>query len=395
MAAIAVVLAANFFLPGRVQAQRATPIPSDVDSGKVQPLDLKPGCWQVRTRVVAQGVYTQIAYRQLQELQKVDNITPQQRAQMIAGVQATTKSAEESAAKGSQTTIRACTAIPFIEAGKEIYGTLGKLCDKTFQVAGEARHVHIRCPEANGDQITDDYDRIDSGNFKGVRHQVTAGKEIGPNGEHATVTTDTTWIGKWMGETSPHMPHVAPPTDLDGVTPVRPYPVAWMDPFRIVVVVDGKQIIAQQAYFMINRVTSAPPPEYHAELGLAALLQNIWLHYKIAGEAVMLHLDAQEPWRHQLNDAGGIGVVFGPDYAFFSEGDFEYNMDPETSENESTTNAEHHAALSTQPIEKILWNAYFSRAKTDGERQALLHRAQEKYKITVIDPDFFDGQKNP
>jgi hypothetical protein len=114
--ATAFTLGVGLFLPGRVHPQRSTPVLSDVDSGKVQPLDLKPGCWQVRTRIVARGVYTQIAYRQLQELQEVNNITPEQRAQMAAGAEATAKSAEESAKKGSVTTTRACTGLPFIEA---------------------------------------------------------------------------------------------------------------------------------------------------------------------------------------------------------------------------------------------------------------------------------------
>jgi hypothetical protein len=119
------------------------------------------------------------------------------------------------------------------------------------------------------------------------------------------------------------------------------------------------------------------------------------LHYKIAEEAVKLHLDAPEPWKHSLNDLGGIGMVFGPDNAFSVGGGFEYNMDPETPDNYSTTTMEHHAALGTQPVEKLLWNAYFSQAKTEGEKQALLRKVRENYKITVIDPDFFDGQTNP
>jgi hypothetical protein len=95
--AMSFALATSLFLPGRGHAQKASPLLSDVDSGKVQPLDLKPGCWQVRTRVVAQGLYTQMALRQVREIQKVDNLTPEQRAQMIAGFEATAESAEESA----------------------------------------------------------------------------------------------------------------------------------------------------------------------------------------------------------------------------------------------------------------------------------------------------------
>jgi hypothetical protein len=383
---------AGILSPGRARAQSQAPAPADVDSGKVQPLDLKPGCWQLRTVAVMDmtGLYKHTLWAQIKAIQKMDNLTPEKRAQMVAGVEADEKKAETQSGKNvDDRTFVACTAAPFADAGKEIYGTLAKQCAKTVQVSGEARHIHIECPAANGDRMTDDYDRMDAGYFKGARESVTASSETGPNGERLITTNTWTWIGKWMGEASPHMPHVPPPADLNGVTPKRPFAVALLDPFRIVAVMEGNQLIARQAYFLINRVSSPPPPEYHAELGLATLMQNIYLRYKIAVEAVKLHLDAQEPWKHQLNDLGGLGMIFGDDNIFSG---FEYDMDRDTADNYSTTTMERHAALTSQPIEKLLWNAYFSQAKTQAEKEALLQRVQEKYKLTVIDPDFFDGQ---
>jgi hypothetical protein len=44
--------------------------------------------------------------------------------------------------------------------------------------------------------------------------------------------------------------------------------------------------------------------------------------------------------------------------------------------------------------ERILWDAYFDQAATQAERQALLSQIQEKYKLTVVDPDFFAGAVN-
>jgi len=43
----------------------------------------------------------------------------------------------------------------------------------------------------------------------------------------------------------------------------------------------------------------------------------------------------------------------------------------------------------------ILWDAYFStQAKTPAEKQSLFEREKEKYKVTVIDPDFFFGRSS-
>ena len=53
------------------------------------------------------------------------------------------------------------------------------------------------------------------------------------------------------------------------------------------------------------------------------------------------------------------------------------------------------SSLAHQTVVDILWNAYFSQAKTEAEKQALLHTVQEKYKVTVIDPDFFYGETSP
>jgi hypothetical protein len=46
---IGISLLASLFLPRGIYAQGNSPPQNDVDSGKVQPLDLKPGCWEVRT----------------------------------------------------------------------------------------------------------------------------------------------------------------------------------------------------------------------------------------------------------------------------------------------------------------------------------------------------------
>jgi hypothetical protein len=99
-----------------------------------------------------------------------------------------------------------------------------------------------------------------------------------------------------------------------------------------------------------------------------------------------------EPLRPTMRKASPRTRVSSSDNVF---GTLEYNMDPEAPDNYSTTTMEHRAALDSQPVERLLWNAYFSQAQTEAEKQALLRKVQEKYKITVIDPDFFEGQTSP
>ena len=45
--------------------------------------------------------------------------------------------------------------------------------------------------------------------------------------------------------------------------------------------------------------------------------------------------------------------------------------------------------------EKFLWEVYFNQAATEGEKEALLRREQEKHRIiTVVDPDSFAGTED-
>jgi len=43
-----------------------------------------------------------------------------------------------------------------------------------------------------------------------------------------------------------------------------------------------------------------------------------------------------------------------------------------------------------QQIENILWDAYFAQFGTPAEKQRELQALQQKYKVTVIDPDFVE-----
>jgi hypothetical protein len=45
--------------------------------------------------------------------------------------------------------------------------------------------------------------------------------------------------------------------------------------------------------------------------------------------------------------------------------------------------------------QRILWDAYLSRAKSPAEKQNLLRQVQDKYKASLVDPDFFSAAKSP
>jgi hypothetical protein len=97
----------------------------------------------------------------------------------------------------------------------------------------------------------------------------------------------------------------------------------------------------------------------------------------IAGDALKLHLDRQQPWKDQLNTTKLNDLQHVQNY----QGD--PNVPPEVWAR--WVDDQHH----------ILWNAYFSQASTKEEKQALMNREKEKYKIAVQDRDFFVSQTNP
>lgn len=307
------------------------------------------------------------------------------------------RAADVASAKKAETDTRTedstrmvCTPLPFFDIAKEIYGTVAATCAKTFSQSGAANHIRVACPALNGRRITDDYDRFDSGNMKGVRQNVKVTNPSDSNAGQAATMSDfpfgtsqtTTTVAKWIGEGQPHLPHSPPPTALNGVRPMGPPLVTWLDRFRIVARFQGQPLTAKDAYIAINRASSDTKLKYEPDE--LALLQHILLQLNVAADAVKLHLDLQEPWKHRLDDAGGVGIVFGPN----AEG-ISYDLlmtdtypPPETSIAETTF-------LATEPVERILWNAYFSQAHTEAEKQALLKKEEEKYKVTVVDPDFF------
>jgi hypothetical protein len=127
-------------------------------------------------------------------------------------------------------------------------------------------------------------------------------------------------------------------------------------------------------------------------------------HAGVARDALLLHVDVQRPWLNQLKDAGyttqalaPFGSIVAPQ---FPENPFDVHaiwavnaaLTVQATWTESHTGMARSDSVVHQAVVDILWNAYFGQAKTEAEKQALLHTVQEKYKITVIDPDFFHAE---
>lgn len=68
--AIAVCFASSLCLASRTYPQAAAPAPADVDSGKVQPLGLTPGCWECAPTNRTQAGGPNRRPRKLEEIRK-------------------------------------------------------------------------------------------------------------------------------------------------------------------------------------------------------------------------------------------------------------------------------------------------------------------------------------
>ncbi len=418
LACLAIGLAATILLPtGPAYSQGQAPAPADVDAGKVQPLDLKPGCWQVATHVSVAGSPILTADEIAATLTPGQRaaLTPEQLAQMTASVQASEKFGAQLAEKGSGTLGVVCTGAPFVDVGVEVYGTelygipgAANRCTRSIEVSGEKRNIHVACPTIEGNassgrlptRITDEYERLDSEDFRGTQHRVS---DLG-NGRTQDDTT-TVIVGKWTGDAAPHLPHSPAPTGINGKKVLGPLAVAWLDPFRIVATIGGRQFLAAQTYVLLHFVTPRAAKEYGPQL--PDVFQKICMHAGVAREALLLHLDIQQPWQKQLENAGYSNQTFAPFGSIVApqgpQNPFDFHaiwaVNAALAVPATWTDFHLEIARSSsvghQAAVDIFWNAYFSQAKTDAEKQALLHKVQETYKITVIDPDFFNGQTSP
>jgi hypothetical protein len=237
------------------------------------------------------------------------------------------------------------------------------------------RRMQVLCSSPEGALLlAADYQRLGARYFTGT--------QISTDG---TATISMTFASKWTCESTPHLPHFPPPTDLDGKRALGPLAVAAIDGFRVVAMAEGHQVIAWVAYKMLT----GQSPRMLKEYGPNPLNQfeQVYLHWSVANEAMNMMLGVQDPWKTQLA-AEGL-----------------HNLTPSTvrlsisSWGNPYVESSGVLAPDSNKLEdarqRILWDAYFSRAKSPAEKQDLLRQVQNKYKVTLVDPDFFSATKSP
>jgi hypothetical protein len=380
----------SFPSPAHSQAANpnpAVPKPADIDAGTAQPLHLKPGCWQVRSEALSwiaptpqQMTPEQIAQmekamppEQLAEFKTVLSAFRQGNLKVGNGIDQNGNKILSAPVSGGQT--MACTNAPFAQNGVEIYGSKTQNCERSVEESGGVRRMHVFCPGAQGaPQLLDDYLRIGDGYFVGTR--------VGIVGIFSSIISVA---GKWMSESAKHLPLSPPTTDLDGKVPRGPQAVAAVDGFRVVAMADGKQIIAWIAMTMLKNQSARMFKEYGPNPWNQ--FRQLYLHWSVANDAMNMMMGIQEPWKSQLAAAGLHDLT--PQSVNFSNwawinpfSESSGVMYPNTIELEDAR-------------ERILWDAYFSRAKSDTEKQEMLRRAVETHKVTQVDADFFKSPLSP
>lgn len=191
----------------------------------------------------------------------------------------------------------------------------------------------------------------------------------------ATVTT----VAKWISEATPHMPYSPAPTDLYGRKALGPHDVTWLDQNRIVAVIDGRRITALEAYLILNL-----PPRHILEPavyqhGWTGVLQHNYMYWATAYEL--------DPRKHLPPMDKAILGVFSP---------FNTGSDDDASVDTRVDNY-HYVGTDRQEYdrEQHLWGVYLSRAASQTAKEGLAQQAQDKYRVSVVDPDFFAGHPGP
>ena len=408
-------------LAGGVCAQTQSGNSTNADSGVLPWLDVKAGCWEVRSQLVrtikqatpqpGENGYIPSADEALQKVlagmnseQRARQMSPEQQAEWKKQYEVTATLMRQTLKQqavmlnkgintGPQTGLR-CSASPFADARGAVYNAKdpAKHCIRVVADSNGVRHMHIACND-----FSDDFERIDAEHFKGTTQVWSPANEADATSDHPFGKDTTTLTAKWISENSPHLPYSPPMTDLDGRRPTGPYGVGWFDPFRLVAEIDGKQFIAERAYLLINHVTVGSAQNYGPSL--ASIFQEIYMHYAVAATAVHMHLDQQQPWKSRLAAASDPSVdsfrnfdVHTERFATYSN---EWNeiVDRGSPGHDGTAFIQQQGALWSEPTMNLLWDAYFSQYNTKAEKDAALQQVKEKYKLTILDPDFFAGTR--
>jgi hypothetical protein len=218
--AMAVMLAARIVFPAAIRSQELPPARPVTERKDVPLLDIKPGCWQLRTHVSSSsGVKPQ----SVEEIRKewMDRMTPEQRKiyspeqwnQLFEQTRTGQIQSEEVLEKGGGGETAPCPLTPARLNALETKSFGDAQCKRSVQASGQAVHMETICPgsggQGDGKYITD-FQLINSQTFKGtIRGTPDVSKP-------ATGTTE--FIGKWISEAAPHM--ASGVTDVNGKKPM-------------------------------------------------------------------------------------------------------------------------------------------------------------------------------
>jgi hypothetical protein len=324
---------------------------------------IRPGCWDLRVQIDT------IAIHSPQDVQSVDaqklpsldqlmqqtlsRLTPEQRAhideaqlrqEIAASLEASRKALEQAQALVRKPVV-ARSITNGVKCSPNPLGTVGIPASAVQHSDGEHFSAIQRQSQANGS---------------------------------VTVTT----VGKWISEDAPHMPYSPAPTDLNGYRPKGPHDVMWLDQNRIVAVIDGQQLTALEAFLVLNL-----PPRHILDAdvykhGWSGVLQHNYMYWAVSNEL--------DPTRTPAQRAKGILLVLGVFSGFNTGTD-------EGSPADTRVYGYHYVGQDRQEYdrEQRYWNVYLSRAASASGKQSLVQQAQDKYRVNVVDPDFFAGRPGP
>jgi hypothetical protein len=350
---------AFLFLRGRTSGPDSVLAQKGNDDVKIVPLDVKPGLWEVQMHSSNTDVSYAASEAAMEQMTKT--YTAEQRDKAMADYKVNEQKAIANRKKGTDRQYKWC---PLKQDFEWKVQATGPNCSKQVSSTAQQFRMQVACKADDGTAgyaQNNKFTRIDDEHFQGTIEVVSHVPAIG--------TVTATYTGKWISDSCSGPP--AGYAAKNGLHPKGPSEVARDDPNRVVAVIDGKEITAQQGWNMIQKVPPSTRNSY--KTGLSGLLERVYLQNAIADEATKLHLDKQQPWKDKLAHAKQVDLQVHQNYA----GD--PNIPPEVWAN--WLNDQQH----------ILWNAYFSQGPTKAANDALLQRKKDQYKITVKDPDFFAG----
>ena len=335
-----------------------------------QSLNLKPGCWEVQNHSSREGANPGLSPDAIEQIISAQDevrqasgrppLSAADKASQRARYGAANQQANAALAQGGTTDQIGCELNLFANENNDIYGPAAPQCTRSIQSSGQVTRAHVACPGRVAD-----YQRNSAESFASTTR-------ITNNGA-AQISVLT---AKWISEAGPHMPSAPPATNLAGKIAKGAHAVAWLDRFRIVALVDNTQITAAKAYLLLNILTPQTNKSYGPTL--SASLQEVYLHWSIANEAEHLNLDHQQPWSTQLADAGANTRKARVSIDAIGPADID-----------EVAGQERQMSIQEEGRERILWDAYFSQAKSDADKHTFERRIRDKYSLTVVDPDFF------